>query len=39
MVKIRMNVAQIFFPDVESMEKILKGGLWCFDNHLLALQR
>lgn len=39
MVKIRVNVVQIFFPDLEVMENIIKGRPWCFYNHLLALQR
>lgn len=38
-IKIWMNVIQIFFTDVENMEKIMRGGPWCLDNHLLALQR
>lgn len=35
--KIRVNIVLIFFPDEEVMEKIIKGGPWCFDNHLLVL--
>lgn len=38
-VKIRTNVIQILFPDEEAMEKILQGGLWCFNNYLLSMQQ
>lgn len=36
--KIRANIFQILFPDIEVMEKIIKGGPLRFDNSLLALQ-
>ncbi|KAI5663953.1 hypothetical protein M9H77_23276 [Catharanthus roseus] len=36
--KIRVNVVHIFFPNLEEMERILKLGPWCFNNDLLALQ-
>lgn len=36
--KIRISIVQIFFSDSEWMKEIIKGGLWCFNNNLLALQ-
>lgn len=39
MVKIKCNVVQIFFPDMDMMDRLMKGGLRCNDKHLLPMQR